>query len=98
MSDYIRQGDCLFKRVDETLTGKGVKSMVVAHGENGHNHTLIAEVGTDIIGDVTKFMLTGKARLTHGEHNEIEFPAGTYIVIKEREFDYAESQLNEIKD
>lgn len=96
---YIRQGDILFKKIDGQIEGKSQKNLIVAEGEaTGHHHTLVAEASSEIIGDRTKFQIKGKARLTHQEHDAINFLAGTYVVINEREFDYIEQTLTQVKD
>lgn len=94
----FRQGDLIFSKIDEVVKGKSQKQLIVAHGENGHFHTLIAELGTEIIGDETKFTLTGKAKLTHGEHDTINFNKGTYLVMKEREFNYINETMEKVRD
>lgn len=99
MQTIIRQGDILFKRVDETLTGKDQKQLTIAEGEvTGHHHVLVAEAGSEIIGDKTKFTVKGKAKLVHPEHDTINFTSGTYVVIQEREFDYISQEIARVQD
>ncbi len=96
---YLRQGDILFKKVDEQVEGKEVKKLVIAEGEvTGHHHVLVAEANSKIMGNRTKFTLTGKAKLTHPEHDTIPFEPGTYVVINEREFDYIEQSMKQVVD
>ena len=94
-----RQGDILFKLVDEKVDGKPTKQLVIAEGEvTGHQHLLVAETNSKIKGTNTLFMLTGKAKLYHPEHDTIEFGAGTYQVINEREFDYISEEMKKVID
>ena len=95
----LRQGDLILKKVDEQVTGQPVKQLVIAEGEvTGHNHVLIAEAGSKIVGDKTKFTLTGKAKLVHPEHDTIPMSAGTYVVLTEREFDYVGNEMRAVQD
>ena len=93
----IRQGDILFKRIDEKASGKKNTNLVIADGEaTGHQHVLLAETG--VVGDNKHFTLTGKAKLIHPEHDTIKFDSGSYMVITEREFDYLEETMKEVQD
>lgn len=95
----LRQGDILFKKVDEVVEGKTHKQLTIAEGEfTGHHHVLIAEADSMIVGDKTKFTLTGKAKLVHPEHDTIEFNSGTYVVLTEREFNYIDQTFEKVKD
>ena|SRR3990167_529371 len=95
----IRQGDLVFRKIDEVIAGKSCKKLVVAKGEmSGHAHILLADINTKIYGDKTKFMLTGKAKLVHPDHDTITFSKGTYVVVNEREFDYAGKQMKKVID
>lgn len=95
----IRQGDILFKKSDKTPENKQVKEIVIAEGEQtGHNHVLIAETDSVILGDKTLFTVKGKAKLIHPEHDTIEFPSGTYMVTNEKEFDYINKELVKVRD
>lgn len=93
-----RQGDLVFFKTDDQLSGTNIKELLVAHGENGHNHVLVAEAGSTIRGDKTKFTLTGKAKLVHPEHDTIPFSSGTYVVLTEREHDYINNELVKVRD
>lgn len=96
---HIRQGDLLFSKVEEAVEGKNHKQLTIAEGEfTGHHHVLIAEAGSWIVGDKTKFTLTGKAKLVHPEHDTIEFNSGTYVVLTEREFNYVDMTLEKVRD
>lgn len=94
-----RQGDILFKKTTETPKNVEVRRLVIAEGEQtGHNHVLVAEVGSTILGDKTLFSISGKAKLTHQEHDTIEFGTDTYMVINEREWDYVAKQAEKVID
>lgn len=94
-----RHGDLIFQKLDEVVDGEPVTRLVIAEGEvTGHAHVLVAEVGTQIRGNKTKFTLTGKAKLIHQEHDTIEFQPGTYVVLNEREHDYVEKTFKQVKD
>ena len=93
----FRQGDLVFRQVDEVAEGKPLDKLVIAEGEvTGHHHVLIAEAGSLIRGNKTKFTLTGKAKLVHPEHDTIPFSIGTYIVLTEKEHDYINNTLTEL--
>ena len=95
----IRQGDILFKKVDEVVEGKATKRLTIAEGEvTGHHHVLVAEGKSVIRGTKTKFEVTGKAKLVHPEHDTINFTSGVYVVIPKREWDYVEQTLVAVRD
>ena len=96
---YIRQGDLLFKKVMDTPKNTEHKKLTIAEGEQtGHHHVLLAETDSKILGDRTLFAVKGRAKLIHPEHDTIEFNSGTYVVLKEREFDYVDETLKEVRD
>ena len=95
----LRQGDLLFKRVDDKPKQVEAKKLVIAEGEvTGHHHVLLAQTDSVILGDKTLFSIKGKAKLVHPEHDTIEFGTGTYMVINEREYNYVEKQLEKVRD
>lgn len=97
--NILRQGDLLFKRVTDTPKNESHQKLLIAEGEaTGHNHVLIAQTDSVILGDRTLFTVKGKAKLVHQEHDTIEFGAGTYMVIREREHDYVEEVIKEVRD
>lgn len=99
MNKVLRHGDLAFKRVDQAVTGKSLKQLTIAEGEvTGHHHVLIAEVGSQIIGDNSVFEVKGKAKLVHPEHKTINFDSGVYVVIHEHEYDYAEESMRQVID
>lgn len=99
MTEIIRQGDIIFKRVDEKPINKELKKLTIAEGEiTGHHHILIAETDSVILGDRTLFTVKGKAKLIHPEHDTIVFPEGTYMVSNEREWDYINLEMTKVRD
>lgn len=99
MYKHFRQGDLIFSKVDQVVEGKKGKQITVAEGGfTGHQHVLVAETGSHLIGDINIFEVKGKARLIHPEHGTLNFGPGVYIVSKEREFDYIENSLKVVRD
>lgn len=74
---------------------KVIKNNILAWGEaTGHNHKILPKTKEDIVevyenekGELA-VKVKGKAVLTHQEHKTIEIPTGTYMVQREREYDY----------
>ncbi len=95
----LRQGDLIFKKVQDTPKSEEHKELVIALGEvTGHSHRLLAQTDSVILGDKTLFTVRGKAKLIHQEHDTIEFENGTYMVINEREHDYIDETMKIVKD
>lgn len=95
----IRQGDIILKQIDEVIVGTPQKTLDVEVGEvTGHVHRLICEVNSKVTGDKTKFSLTGKAKLTHQEHDTILLEKGNYIVLRKQEFDPIDEQMKQVVD
>ena len=98
-----RQGDLIIKQVEETVNeGIPVQELILAEGEiTGHKHILLADVGSTIVGNATKFTLKGTAKLVHPEHTKYQdrvFESGTYMVIHEIERDPAEESMKQVQD
>ena len=99
MMKTYRQGDLLFKQVSDQPKQVESKRLTIAEGEQtGHNHVLVAETDSVILGDRTLFTIKGKAKLVHPEHDTIEFDSGTYVVINEREWNYVDKQMEKVRD
>lgn len=95
----FRQGDLTFVKIDEVVSGTPQKELTVELGEiTGHKHLLVCGVNSKVIGDKTKFTLTGKAKLVHEEHGTIDFDAGTYLVLRKQEFDPIDEQMRQVVD
>ena len=104
MNNY-RHGDLAIKQITklpDCLTK--AKDTVLAYGEStGHKHLLIADnpqmirVLEDKNGN--KYLeVKGGAKLTHEEHKTIEIERGFYIVEHEKEFDYFDNEINQVRD
>lgn len=99
MMKTYRQGDLLFKQVSDQPKQVESKRLTIAEGEQtGHNHVLVAETDSVILGDRTLFTVKGKAKLVHPEHDTIEFDSGTYVVINEREWNYVDKLMEKVRD
>lgn len=89
MSQY-RQGDVLIVRVDELPAGiKPIKGeIILAHGEaTGHAHRVKNRCAKFFaFGDRRFLTATKTVRVVHDEHDPLELPAGTYQVIRQREY------------
>lgn len=101
---YARQGDILIYEVNsfpkEAKTNV-VKSLVVAHGENGHLHTVNAQEVVnwkDAVGNI--YVQIKEGSLVHEEHNTITLETGKIYMIKqaEREFDYFSKEMRSVTD
>ncbi len=95
-----RQGDVLVLSTNEKIPA-GLKEIeredgaaVLAHGEaTGHKHqikerhaTLFDGGGAGGVGGVAWLALDADAKLVHEEHSTIDLPAGSYKVIRQREY------------
>lgn len=102
----VRQGDVFIMAVDAIPEGlqtvdRDNGRVVLAYGEvTGHAHALFDE-GVMLMerpgDDNERFMTVEKAsQLVHEEHSTIEIPAGTYKVIRQRE--YTEEGFRQVAD
>jgi len=103
MQNFIRHGDLLLKRIEklpEQLTK--LDHQVLAHGESGHRHLLVAEpeCQVDLFTDPEgrMFFGTSGAKLTHEEHKTITIEPGIYFVEHEREFDPFQDVIRQVRD
>lgn len=88
-----RQGDVLIQRINQIpkdakqIRAKG--RIILAHGEaTGHHHSIDADAAdwwkTE---DGSQFIeVSESAALVHQEHAEVIIPAGTYRVVRQREY------------
>ncbi len=85
-----RQGDILFKKIDEIPTEATlVKDGVVARGEvTGHTHALRPSASANVIavGTVMYINAIAKAYIDHQEHDTITLPTGSYVCERQREY------------
>ena len=103
----VRQGDVLVMAVDAIPEGlrevaRDNGRVVLAYGEvTGHAHAL-HDAGVMLLerptgDDNERFMTVEKnSQLVHEEHSTIEIPAGTYKVIRQRE--YTEEGFRQVAD
>ena len=96
--EQFRQGDVLLARVRVIPASARVSakhSLVLAEGElTGHAHRIVEDdaVMLTTAESATFVKLARKAELVHEEHASIELPAGTYRVIRQREYTPTEIQ------
>ncbi len=93
-----RQGDVLLKRLDalplNAVPQPQQAQVTLALGEvTGHSHVLVAERGNVIAPfkeqdqvDVAFLHIMGDAFLKHDEHATLNIPAGTYEIVRQREY------------
>ena len=94
---FWRQGDIFFVKQDKELNfagAKPVKSGIIARGETtGHMHRVAASslaAGAVLYAIGRALYLQASeagAAIVHDEHNPIQLPAGTYVVVSQQEFD-----------
>ena len=113
MNEIIyRQGDVAIRKIErlpiaaQTPIDRDGGRIVLAYGEvTGHAHAIL-EPDTDV-----RFMGTAElaqrflevlaevgVRLVHEEHDTIDLPAGTYEVIRQREYDLANGNTRMVAD
>lgn len=104
MKNHWRQGDVLIRRVDsipadaKKMDREGGR-VILAHGEvTGHAHA-IAESGADLFETVDGkhyLRLDGPQEVRHEEHTAIQLEAGTYEVVRQRE--YSPEEIRNVAD
>lgn len=97
--NIYRQGDILFVEVNEVVSGRAVRRknghIIVAEGEaTGHAHA-IKTPGVRMVEVVHQFhehyLVSDRPfEIVHEEHDTVKLPAGTYKVIRQREYSPAE--------
>jgi len=99
-----RQGDVLFMQVKETATGQSVPRqngrLIIAEGEaTGHAHAVLdldAQLRTlEASGEMYLDAPAG-ATVVHEEHAPVALPAGTFRVIRQRE--YTPTEIRRVLD
>ena len=102
MKEHYRQGDVLLIRIDRIPAGTtevARRHLVLAEGEvTGHAHRIESEsaVMLTTAESATFVRLSKKAQLIHEEHAAIDLPAGTYKVIRQRE--YTPTEIRRVAD
>lgn len=91
----FRHGDLNIAPVEKLEGYKIRKDNILAHGEvTGHFHQVLAKTKEDLVevyenekGELA-IKVKGIAVIKHQEHKTIEVPTGTYLINREREYDY----------
>jgi len=108
MPDVIRQGDvALIPRVPLTTEQRAKAKPVVrdqnrvvlAYGEvTGHAHAIhdVAVEQVELTDGERVIVVDQLSALVHEEHNTLDIPAGTYSVIRQRE--YTPEGLRDVQD
>ena len=90
-----RQGDILFVKMDETISGDKIardtqNRLVVAEGEaTGHAHAIHDDKVTMYRNDVLNrawVVVEEQANVVHEEHDTITLESGTWRVIYQRQY------------
>jgi hypothetical protein len=84
-----RQGDILFKKIDNLPTQLSKKEdNVVAEGEEtGHAHVLVNGAVFELLNSDSLYIKSEQnTRITHQEHLPIKLEPGNYQVIRQREY------------
>ncbi|MFX1388953.1 MAG: hypothetical protein ACFE9Z_02690 [Promethearchaeota archaeon] len=84
-----RQGDILFKKIDNLPTQLKEKSdNIVAEGEEtGHSHQLVNGALFELINSDSLYIKSEKnTKIIHQEHLPIKLEPGNYEVIRQREY------------
>ena len=90
---HYRQGDVMILRIEEVPSDikrrRNHKRAILAHGElTGHKHVVHADslhaYGTT--EEIDFLVLEADGTITHQEHDPIAVPAGTYEIIRQREY------------
>lgn len=103
--NQLQQGDVLLKRISSLPTNlkkakEDRRGIVLAHGENGHWHSIDVQDGVELYEqEGTLFLHTEKeVELTHQEHNTIKIPIGDYEIGRVREMDYTQMMVRPVSD
>ncbi len=88
----FRQGDILIEVIKSIPPQARLQPnsgrIVLAEGEaTGHRHEIISPTALSFLDEDGLYLnLMEKSTLQHAEHGSIELPAGTYRMIRQREF------------
>ena len=98
-----RHGDLILKEVPHFTTGVETKTNVhvLAEGElTGHRHVLSSSIPITVINTSRHqwVALDAPAKLTHEEHKALIISPGIYQIMKEREYDYVNTQTSKRLD
>ncbi len=88
MNVYAIQGDLLIQKIDRLPEGlKKRGDNTILEGETtGHRHALVG--GEVYEGDSQLYLqvIQPIGEIIHEEHDRIELPAGTYSIVRQREY------------
>ena len=96
-----RQGDVLLLPIRHPVSGTARPAqagrLILMYGEvTGHHHSVPVQSGVAVLDapEGTTYLsidaLLGSVELTHQEHATISLPAGTYRIVRQREWTDAE--------
>lgn len=98
MQKTFRQGDILIIEASAVpLAAQLTQNRVIAYGEStGHAHVVEGDV--TLFGDTTVQWIVSNVpfRVIHDEHTAVDVPAGTFRVIRQRE--YSPDRIRNIAD
>lgn len=104
-TNALRHGDVLFHPVAKlpkgaTLLHKGLDYTVALGEYTGHSHTLVAEKPVEVFGwNGERFLrIKAGAKIKHQEHKQLEVQPGIYKIGLEKEFDYFQEKISEVRD
>lgn len=105
----FRQGDVMIVSCDAipadlTPVERDNGRIVLAYGEvTGHAHAILDSEamllqGADLETRFLNVLAEGGVKLVHEEHSTVDIPAGTYRVIRQREYDLASGAVRQVAD
>lgn len=101
----LQQGDILVRQVTAIPEAARLRetegSIVLAHGESGHTHQILAPAATTLAYELHGELyldLSAPEILTHEEHRALSIPPGIYLVGRVREYDYPHRSVREVAD
>lgn len=103
MAKQVRTGDVLYVKVsDEIVKPEGAKKHEpwTAEGEaTGHYHRVSGEDAQVVTVQEQMFVLAPNgASLTHEDHDTVTLDPGTWVVIRQREFNpFAKDELDKVR-
>lgn len=107
INEWIRQGDVIITRVDNSSNSKRLNKLgsnTVAYGEVTNHHHSFTRDGDQVLlyGSVNSPEIlevkSESALLTHQEHDAIEIPSGLYKIESERNYDYWTKAVKKVVD
>ena len=101
--NIYRQGDFLFKGIAKLPNNlKKQNNKIVGYGEmTGHTHRFEGNQVVDILlaNDGLRYLnVLEPATIIHEEHDPIIILPGSYEIINEREYNYADKEMQKVVD